>query len=87
MLDKLSLRGFDKLRDHTGFSGIFGREHSRIKISLERTEASKVLSIGKGLGGEGWAVERRRLTGGGPAVEDSETKELGFEAMGSHLGS
>lgn len=27
------------------------------------------------------------LTGGGLAVEDSDTKELGLEAMGSHPGS
>lgn len=46
-----------------------------------------MLSIGTGFWGEGWAVEGRRLTGGGPAVEGSETKKLGFEVMGSHLGS
>lgn len=34
----------------------------------------------KGLGGgEGWALEKR-LKGGGPAIEASETKEMGLEA-------
>ena len=64
-----------------GGYGSSGREQSRIKINCERTGASEVLSVDKGFGGEGWALEKR-LKGGGPAMEDSETKQLGFEATG-----
>lgn len=39
-----------------------------------------MLSVDKGFGGEGWSLEKK-LKGGGPAMEGSET-ELGFEATG-----
>lgn len=42
-----------------------------------------MLSVDKSLGSEGCAAERR-LKGGGPAVEGSDTKELGQEVTGSH---
>lgn len=45
-----------------------------------------MLSVDKGFGGEGWSLEKR-LKGGGPAMEGSETKELGFEATGVIGGS
>lgn len=38
-------------------------------MNCARTEASEMLSVDKGHGGDGWATQRR-LKGGDPAIKD-----------------
>ena len=56
----------------------FLAEHRAESISIVKGQGH-LRVCNKGLGGEGWALDKR-LKGGGPAVEASETKEMELEA-------